>query len=71
MAISGKEEREGVSGDRVGDNIEQQGGGIVYGIYRGINLGYGGGTCTDGIQGGATGGGGHVAVDGTDYQGKK
>ena len=60
VASSGEEEGEGGGGVRGGDNGEKQGG--VYIIYGGIKLGDGGGTCVDGVQGGATGGGDHVVV---------
>ena len=46
-------------------------GGGIYGIYGGIQLTYGGGTRADGVQGGATGRGYHVAGGGPDSQGKK
>ena len=62
-----KEKEEAASGE---ETTESNRGG-VYIIYGGIKLGDGGGTCVDGVQGGATGGGGHVAGGGPDYQGKK
>ena len=36
----------------------------MYRIYRGIQLGDGGGTCAYGVEGGLTGGVGHVAGSG-------
>ena len=63
-------EEEGERGGGGGDDREQQGGG-VYGIYRGIQLGDGGGTRADGVQGGVTGGGGHMTGGSTDFQGEK
>ena len=40
-------------------------------IYKGTQLGDGGGTCPDGVWGGATGGGVHVAGGGPNSKGKK
>ena len=57
-AASKKDKEEAAAGG--GYDGEQQGWGI-YGIYGGIQLGDGGGTCADGVQVGATGRGVHVA----------
>ena len=59
---------EGSGGTVGGRQWRERGGG---GIYGGVQLGEGGRTCPDGVRGGVTGGGVHVAGGGPDPQGGK
>ena len=70
MAGGDKEGGKGKDGGGGGDNTGKKQGG-VYRVYGGVQLEDGGRSGPDGVQGGATTGGGHIAGSGTDSQGRK
>ena len=69
LAAARKKYKEKVEAGEETTESNRRGGSYVGYVYGGIQLCDGIGTRTDGVQGGATGGGGHVAGSGPDSQG--
>ena len=74
VAVGSEKCREGRDDDDKGRDDVEQGDNSVSasdGAYGGGQLGNGSGPSTDGVPGGETGGGGHMAVGGPDSQGEE